>query len=85
MYMHMLDRRVQILLDELRYSKVAREAKLRRVSVASVIRGAIDGMPASDERRREAVADILAADSMDVPSDPADLRRELDEAFESTR
>jgi hypothetical protein len=42
-------------------------------------------MPASDERRREAVADILAAEPMDVPSDPADLRRELDEAFESTR
>lgn len=84
MHMHNLDRRVQLLLDEPRYRKVAREAQRRRVSVAAVIRDAIDGLPASEDRRREAIAEILSAESMPVPGDPADLRRELDEAHEST-
>jgi len=41
MHMHTLDRRIQLLLDEPRYRKVAGEAKRRRVSVAAVIREAM--------------------------------------------
>lgn len=78
----MLDRRLQILLDEERFTKVAREAGRRGVSVAAVIRDAIDRMPTDLERRRAAIDFILAAEPMPVPADPADLRRELDEAHD---
>jgi hypothetical protein len=72
----MLDRRVQILLDEERYQKVAREARRRGVSIAAVIRDALDQLPADAEVRRSAVDAILAAKPMSVPADPAELRRE---------
>jgi hypothetical protein len=78
MRMRSLERRVQILLDEPRYRKISAEAKRRRVSVATVIRDAIDQLPADADRRRQAIESILSAASMSVPSDPRDLRRELD-------
>jgi hypothetical protein len=43
---------------------------------------AID-QPAGEEEwelRRQAIEAILAADPIDVPADPRDLRREIDEA-----
>jgi hypothetical protein len=80
--MCMLDHRVQILLDDERYQKVAREAKRRGVSIAAVIREALDRLPADAEVRRTAIDAILAAESMPVPADPAELRRELDAAHD---
>lgn len=80
MRMRNLERRVQLLLDESRYRKVTGEAKRRHVSVALVIREAIDGMPARADERRAAIADLLAAEPMPLPADPAELRRELDAA-----
>jgi hypothetical protein len=80
--MRILDRRLHLLLDEPRYRKVTAEAARRHVSVATVIRDAIDGLPAEADRRRDAIAGILAAPPMAVPADPADLRRELDAAHE---
>lgn len=82
MHMRTLDRRIQLLLDEPRYRKLVREAKRRRVSVAAVVREAIDQLPADAERRRAAIAAVLAAEPMAVPSDPAELRHELDSAHE---
>ena len=82
MCMRNLERRVQLLLDEPRYRKVAAEAARRHVSVAAVIREAIDRLPADADLRRAAIAGILAAAPMAVPADPADLRRELDAAHE---
>lgn len=76
----MLDHRVQILLDEERYQKIAHEAERRGVSISAVIRDAIDQLPADADRRRAAVAAILAAEPMEAPEDPAELRRELDTA-----
>jgi len=78
----MLDHRLQILIDEERYDKLAREARRRGVSVAAVIRDAIDRLPMDDERRRAALARILAAEPMDVPLDPAEIRHELDRAHD---
>ena len=78
--MCMLDRRVQILLDDERYEKVAREARRRHVSVAAVIRDALDRLPTDAEVRRNAIDVILAAEPMPLPDDPAELRRELDGA-----
>ena len=82
MHMRNLERRVQLLLDEPRYRKVTGEARRRHVSLAAVIREAIDRLPADAEGRRAAIADILAAEPMPLPADPADLRRELDRARE---
>ena len=80
--MRMLSHRLQILLDEGRYRRLAREAERRQASVATVIRGAIDlALPASShESRQAAVAAILASAPMPVPADPAELRQEVDEA-----
>lgn len=79
--MHMLDHRVQILHDE-RYQKVAREVKRRGVSIAAVFREALDRLPADAEVRRTAIDAILAAESMSVPADPAELRGELNAAHD---
>jgi hypothetical protein len=80
--MHMFDRRVQILLDRERFERVAREARRRRVPVATVIRDAIDrALPVSDARRRAAAKRILSAEPMSVP-DPEELRREIASAHE---
>lgn len=82
MRMRKLDRRVHLLLDEPRHRKIAIEAKRRNVSVAEVIRDAIDRMPTNDDIRRSAIDFILAAEPVPMPKDPADLRRELDEAHD---
>lgn len=80
--MRNFDRRVQILLDEPRYQKVATEAQRRGVSVANVVRDAIDQMPQGADQRRAAIARILAATPIPVPHDPARIRQELDKAHD---
>lgn len=77
-----LTRRLQLLLDEERYARVAAIAAEEQRSVASVIRDAIDaatGAPAS--AKQQAWATIAAAEPMDVP-DPHDLRAEIDAAHD---
>ena len=77
--MCMLERRLQILLDEARYQRVAAVAKARGVSVASVIREAIDrGVPSEDARRTAAARTLLDAPDMPVPG-LDELRGELDQ------
>jgi hypothetical protein len=77
--MHMrLTRRVPLLLDQDRYRKVAAQAEREGVSVAHVIRHAIDALPDDRDRRRQAIDTILAAEPMPVPDDPVELRRETD-------
>jgi len=80
-HMHMLDRRVQILLDQRRYDKVARLAHRRGIPAAAVIREAIDQLAdeAEWDERRRALEAILAAPPMEVPDDPHDIRREIDD------
>jgi hypothetical protein len=80
--MHMLDHRLQILLDDERYRKVAREAQRRGISIAAVIRDALDRLPLEVDVRRAAIDAILDAEPMPVPTDPAELRRELDAAHD---
>lgn len=72
-----LDHRLQILLDADRHARLVAVAQERGVSVAAVVREAIDrGLPVPDARRRAAVRRLLAAESMPVP-DPAALSEEL--------
>jgi len=76
----MFERRLQILLDDDRYRRISALAERRGVSVAAVIREAIDRtVPhGADEARSAALARLLAADPMPLPDDPRDLRSELD-------
>lgn len=84
MYVHanvvpMLSRRLQILLDDERYARLADEADRRSVSVAVVVRDALDAaLPPRAARRAAAARAILGAAPMPVP-EPADLRAEIDE------
>jgi hypothetical protein len=78
--MHMLDRRLQILLDEPRYRRVEAAARARGTSVATIIREAIDvAVPADPERKRAAADALLAAETMEVPGTVDELKAELDE------
>lgn len=73
-----MDRRLQVLLDEERHERLAAVAAERGVSVATVVREAIDrGLPTADGRRRAAGRRVLEAADMPV-GDPADLLAELD-------
>lgn len=81
--MCMYERRLQLLLDQERYERVAARARRRKVSVATVIREAIDeALPAHDRGRRAAADRLLAVPPITLPADPADLRRELDAAHD---
>ena len=77
--MSMLTRRLQVLLDDKRYHRLEVAARRRRVSVAAVVREAIDrdlGSPALD--RSTAGRRFLAAPPMEVGS-VEDLLAELDQ------
>jgi hypothetical protein len=77
--MSTLDRRLQVLIDDRRWSRLEREASRRGVPVAVLVREAIDErFPGDEEECRAALPAVLAADSMDVP-DPEGLREELEE------
>jgi hypothetical protein len=76
----MLNRRLQILIDEPRYRRLRAEARERRTSVAAVIRDAIDQvLPAAGSRRARALRVILSAEPMTVP-EVEELRAEREAA-----
>lgn len=75
----MKSRRVQILMEEPRYERIAREASRRGVSVAELIRDALDQVLADTGDDRAALwREIQAAPRMAVP-DPGALRGELEQ------
>ncbi len=78
--MSMLTRRLQVLLDEQQYRRLAQIAKRRRVSVSTVVRDAIDRdlWSEADVQRSEAARRFLESPDMEVPDVP-DLLAELDE------
>lgn len=74
-----LERRLQVLLDEERHQRLASIAAERGVSVATVVREAIDrGLASTEGRRRAAGQRILAAADMPVPDTDA-LLQEVEE------
>jgi hypothetical protein len=76
--MLMLEHRLQILLDEKRHSRITAVARERGVSVATVVREAIDrGVADPGNRRQAAGRRLLEAPDMAVP-EPGELRDELD-------
>jgi len=73
-----LEHRLQILLDDERHQRISALARERGVSVATVVREAIDrGLASSDGQRRAAGKRLLDAPDMVVP-EPAELREELE-------
>jgi hypothetical protein len=75
----MLTRRLQILLDERRYGRLAAFAEERGLSVGAAVREAIDlAIPAAASERAAAARRVLAAEPMEVP-DVSELRAELEE------
>lgn len=82
--MSMYGHRLQILLDDERHERIAAAARERGVSVATIVREAIDrGLPSGERQRRSAARRLLDAPDMSAP-DVADLRGEL-EAVRSRR
>jgi hypothetical protein len=73
-----LEHRLQILLDDERHQRIASVARERGVSVASVVREAIDrGLTGPATRRRGAGRRLLEAPDMPVP-EPDELHEEID-------
>jgi DNA-binding MurR/RpiR family transcriptional regulator len=73
-----LEHRLQILLDDERHRRITEVARQRGVSVATVVREAIDrGVSSSAAQRRAAGRRLLQAEDMPVP-DVDELRVELE-------
>jgi hypothetical protein len=73
-----LEHRLQVLIDEERHRRIVAVAKQRGVSVATVVREAIDrGVTNTDTQRAAAGRRLLEAPDMEVP-EPGELRVELD-------
>ncbi|MDQ3677272.1 MAG: antitoxin [Actinomycetota bacterium] len=67
-----LEHRLEILLDADRHARLVAAAQQRGVSVAAVVREAIDrGLRAPDIRRRAAASPVLAAEPMPFPDSGA--------------
>jgi hypothetical protein len=72
-----LEHRLQILIDDERHHRIVKAAQERGVSVATVVREAIDrGLSGPSSRRLAAGRRLLAAADMPVP-EPDELRAEL--------
>ena len=78
--MCMYERRLQILIDDRRYRRVAAAAQERKTSVAAVIRDAIDqALPADLAEKRAAWKELKKAEAMAVPKTVEELKAEIHE------
>lgn len=78
MSMSVFEHRLQILLDDERHRRITSLARERGVSVATVVREAIDrGLANPADRRKSAGQRLLDAPDTAVP-DPGELKDELD-------
>lgn len=77
--MSMLNHRLQILIDDERHHRISAAARERGVSVATVVREAIDrGLQNPRAKRQAAGRRLLDAPDMSVPG-PSELREELND------
>lgn len=76
--MSMLDRRLQVLIDQDRWDRLESESERRGVPVAVLVREAIDERyPGRAAERRAALQAVLDAEPMAVP-EPDELHEELE-------
>lgn len=81
--MHMLERRLQILLDDARYRRLADAARARKTSVAAIVREAIDqALPGDLDKKRAAWEEIKKAEPIPVPATVEELNAEIDEMYD---
>jgi hypothetical protein len=74
----MFERRLQILIDEPRFRRVATAARLRSTSVSAVIRDAIDmALPGDLEKKRAAWDDLQKAEPIPLPDTVEELKAEI--------
>ncbi|MEX1142255.1 MAG: ribbon-helix-helix protein, CopG family [Thermoleophilaceae bacterium] len=75
---------MHVLLDDDRLEQLRKRAEAKGASVGELIRSAIDRELESDaqDELEAAARSFLAAPPFPVPSDPRELRRELDELWE---
>ncbi len=72
-------RRLQVLIEEAQWARLEDLAEARGVSVASLVRGAIEtALPGGSQGRAAAAQAVLDGAPMAVP-DPPELQQELDE------
>lgn len=77
----MFDRRLQILIDEPRFRRLATAARLRKVSVSAVIRDAIDqALPGDLEKKRAAWEELQKAKPIPLPKTVKELKAEMRES-----
>lgn len=82
MSMSVLNRRLQVLLDDDRYARLEREAARRGSSVATLVREAIDAaLPGDDFGRDEAGQLLLDAESVPVGDWP-ELKAEIEQLYD---
>ncbi|PRY49957.1 ribbon-helix-helix CopG family protein [Knoellia remsis] len=86
--MSTLERRIQLLLDQERYERVAAEAEKSGRSVNAVIREAIDvHYPSMAVERSRALGEFLARTAEPDPGEPEtveDVAKSLDERYTSS-
>ena len=74
-----MEHRLQLLIDDDRHRRLTALARERGVSVATVVREALDrGLASRQVDRQVAARRLLAAPDMPVP-EPAALKAELDQ------
>ena len=74
-----LEHRLQIQIDDERHERIVRTARERGVSVATVVREAIDRGVGGPSARRLAAAGRRVLDAPDMPvPEPRELRAELE-------
>ena len=80
----MLTRRLQVLVEPEQYARLERFARDQGVSVGEAVRDAIDLVAGPDrERRQMAAGRFLATTDIDLPDNPADLDREVDDLMDA--
>lgn len=83
--MSVMERRLQLLLDQARYDRVAEAAAASGRSVAAVIRDAIDlAHPSGDDARRRALREFL---DMTIPATGrgeswAEIKRDMEDTLD---
>lgn len=75
-----LTRRLQILIDDHRFTLLEREAERRHASVAEIVRDAIDALFDDEQRERAAAVDRLLASEPFPVDDWEIMKREIEDA-----
>ncbi len=79
-----LDTRLELRLDKRTFARLERQAAQDHVSVAQLVRQAIDReLQGDDDRWRAGALEKGLGLGVPVPQDPADLVRELDARYET--